>query len=169
MNEYRSGKYDFPSQVEGLSEGELILKQIGLVDRDGNAYGFEWAAYSIFFSLLISFLSIVVASIALSHIRFATGKSLANDAIEEKEDDDEIFDSSKSKGDLPFQKVNLTFRDIHYYVTSSITNERLELLKGVDGIVESGKMTALVRHKRPRIIFFELLVHSADCDTDFLL
>eukprot|EP00529_Nitzschia_sp_RCC80_P004459 CAMPEP_0113521168 /NCGR_PEP_ID=MMETSP0014_2-20120614/44492_1 /TAXON_ID=2857 /ORGANISM="Nitzschia sp." /LENGTH=907 /DNA_ID=CAMNT_0000419101 /DNA_START=83 /DNA_END=2802 /DNA_ORIENTATION=+ /assembly_acc=CAM_ASM_000159 len=144
VNEYQSGKYDFPSQVEGLTEGELILQQIGLVDRDGKAYGFEWAVYSILFSLLISFLSVVVASIALSRIRFATGKSLANDVIEEKEDDDDNFDSSKTKSDLPFQKVNLTFRDIHYYVTSSITNERLELLKGVDGIVESGKMTALM-------------------------
>jgi hypothetical protein len=46
--------------------------------------------------------------------------------------------------EIPFQKVNLTFTDIHYTVRSSITNEDLELLKGVDGFVEAGKMTALM-------------------------
>jgi ABC-type multidrug transport system ATPase subunit len=38
----------------------------------------------------------------------------------------------------------LTFTDIHYTVRSSITKEDLELLKGVDGFVEAGKMTALM-------------------------
>lgn len=44
----------------------------------------------------------------------------------------------------PYRLVNLTFKDMHYTVTSSISNEKLELLKGIDGFVEAGKMTALM-------------------------
>lgn len=143
VNEFQSGKYDSPSQVEGLTEGELVLTQLGFVDSTGKAYGFEWAGYSILFSLLVCVVSVIGATICLSRVRFATGKSLANDAIEEKEDKNNGLDTSNT--DLPFQRVNLTFSEIHYFVTSSITKEKLELLKGVDGVVEAGKMTALVR------------------------
>jgi ABC-type multidrug transport system fused ATPase/permease subunit len=142
VNEFQSGKYDYPSQVPGLTQGELILTQIGLVDSNGKAYTSEWAGYSILFSLLICFVSVIVSSICLSHVRFATGKSLANDSIEEKEDEGKALTSSDTC--LPFQRVNLTFHDIHYNVTSSITKEQLELLKGIDGIIEAGKMTALM-------------------------
>ena len=57
-------------------------------------------------------------------------------------DDDEEVESEEVV--LPFQKVDLTFKDIHYTVTASVGNEKLELLKGIDGVVEAGKMTALV-------------------------
>lgn len=59
-------------------------------------------------------------------------------AKEEEEDVD------VSTVEIPFQKVNLTFKDIHYTVTASTSNEKLELLKGVDGFIEAGKMTALM-------------------------
>ena len=45
---------------------------------------------------------------------------------------------------LDFQKVNLTFKDIHYTVTSSITKETLPLLNGITGFLAAGKMTALM-------------------------
>jgi hypothetical protein len=142
VNEYASGKYDFPSQVEGYTEGELVLKQLGFMDANGDPFTFEWTWYSLLFSLLISVVSIIVASICLYHIRFATGKSLANASIEKKED---VNDEIKSvEAALPFQNVDLTFNDIHYTVISSIGNEKIELLQGIDGVVEAGKMTALV-------------------------
>jgi hypothetical protein len=85
----------------------------------------------------------VLASVFLNNVRFATGKSLANDSIEEEEDkNDEI---NEVKTELPFQEVNLTFKDVHYTVTSSIGNEKIELLKGIDGVIAARKMTALVR------------------------
>jgi len=59
-----------------------------------------------------------------------------------KEDEDEDVDVSTVE--IPFQKVNLTFKDMHYTVTASTSNEKLELLKGIDGFVEAGKMTALM-------------------------
>jgi hypothetical protein len=46
--------------------------------------------------------------------------------------------------ELPFQRANLTFKDVRYTVKASTSDEILELLKGVDGFVEAGKMTALM-------------------------
>jgi hypothetical protein len=169
VNEYDSGKYDFPSQVPGLTQGQLILSELGFVDRDGKAYTFEWAGYSILFSLFISLASIVAASICLNYVRFATGKSLAHSNMEANEDEnDEI---KKTETELPFQEVNLTFSDIHYSVVSSIGNERIDLLKGVDGIVEAGKMTALVSRRIGQILSSILVEDGTHLDavTDGIL
>lgn len=143
VNQYQSGLYDGPSGVPGLTQGEFVLTQLGFVDRNGFAYSFEWAWYAVMFSLLICVFSVIAASISLVKVRFATGKTLANDSIEEEEDGNIVVEAVETE--LPFQKVDLTFKDMHYTVTSSIGNEKLELLKGIDGVVEAGKMTALVR------------------------
>jgi hypothetical protein len=142
VNEFQSGKYDYPSPVPGLTQGELVLTQIGMVDRNGAPYTFIWAAYSVLLSLLIALLSVIMASICLARIRFASGKSLTNQSIEKNEDEDTKIDVVETE--LPFQEVVLTFKDMHYTVISSIGKEKIELLKGIDGVVESGKMTALV-------------------------
>lgn len=148
VNEYDSGKYDGDSgqydasMGKNLTVGEQILKNSGFVDRTGDPYTFEWAAYAILFSLLMIIIAVIMTSIALVKVRFATGKALSNSSIEEIEDKDK--EVSQVKAELPFQKVNLTFKDIHYTVISSIGKEKLELLKGIDGVVEAGKMTALV-------------------------
>lgn len=143
MNEYQSGKYNFPSAVPGLTQGDLVLVQLGFVDKNGVPYGFEWTYYSILFSILMCILSVVAASILLDKVRFATGKSLTSGSIEE--DENKKTKIEVVEAELPFQKVNLSFKGIHYTVTSSIGNEKIELLKGIDGVIEAGKMTALVR------------------------
>lgn len=148
VNEYDSGKYDGDSgqydasMGRNLTFGELVLTNTGFVDRTGDPYTFEWAGYSILFSLLMIVVAVIMTSIALVKVRFATGKSLANSSIEEIEDDDK--EVSQVKVELPFQKVNLTFKDIQYTVISSIEKEKLRLLNGIDGVVEAGKMTALM-------------------------
>ena len=38
----------------------------------------------------------------------------------------------------------MTFKGIRYTVKASTSDEDIELLKGVDGVIESGKMTALM-------------------------
>jgi hypothetical protein len=120
-----------------------VLQQLGFVDRNGQAYGFEWTYYSLLFSVLICIVSMAAASLFLDTVRFETGKSLANDSIEKTEDKN--VEIKHVKTELPFQEVNLTFKDVHYTVTSSIGKETIELLKGIDGVVAAGKMTALVR------------------------
>ena len=127
-----------------MTTGELIMKNQGFVDRDGSPYTIEWAGYSVLFSLLICILAVILSSIALVKVRFATGRSLGNGKIEEIDDEDKEVSAVETA--LPFQKANLTFKDIHYTVISSIGKEKMELLKGIDGVVEAGKMTALVSY-----------------------
>jgi hypothetical protein len=138
VNEFDSGKYDEPSGVGNQTTGQAILSRFGFVDSDDVAYQFDWTWWAILFSLLVCALSVFASTYFLEHIRFATGKSLATDLGEEEE-----IEESESIA-LPFQRVDLTFRDMRYTVKASVGNEKLELLKGIDGIVEAGKMTALV-------------------------
>jgi hypothetical protein len=139
VNEYDSGKYDTISEVSGLTEGQEILTRFGFTDGDGEAYTFEWAWWSIIYSFAICILSVIISSVCLATVRFATGTSLDGG-------DGDVDDGDAESEDvvLPFQRVDLTFKDIHYTVTSSVGNEKLMLLKGIDGLVEAGKMTALV-------------------------
>jgi ABC-type multidrug transport system fused ATPase/permease subunit len=93
--------------------------------------------YGILFCIGISLVSILVTIGLLSKIRFESGKSLgSNDTKEEGETVLEVA--------LPFQKATMTFKDIRYSVQASTSDETLDLLKGIDGFVEAGKMTALM-------------------------
>jgi hypothetical protein len=158
INEYASGKYDQISDVfdpvlgKNLTNGELILKSVGFTDGDGNPYEYEWAGYAVVFSFLVCIIAVIMSSIASVKVRFATGKSLDNSSIEEVEDKDK--EVSVIETVLPLQKVNLTFKDIHYVVTSSIRKEKIEILKGIDGVVEAGKMTALVSFSSRMMMIF---------------
>lgn len=138
VNEFASGKYDGPSQILGMTEGEVILERFGFSNGNGETFTFEWAYWAVLYCLLLCFLAVGASSYFLDKIRFETGRSL-----DSGEDDDKKVDPVETVS-LPFQKASLTFKDVHYYVTSSVGNETLELLKGVDGIIESGKMTALM-------------------------
>ena len=58
------------------------------------------------------------------------------DVVEEENLDDQVT--------IPFTKVDLTFANIRYTVTASTSKDKLQLLKGVDGVVYAGQMTALM-------------------------
>mmetsp|Transcript_2153 Transcript_2153/g.3908 ORF Transcript_2153/g.3908 Transcript_2153/m.3908 type:complete len:1099 (-) Transcript_2153:1265-4561(-) len=137
VNEYQSGKYDYPAfEGSNITEGDAILNQFGMT-LNGEPFGFEWSWYGILFCIGISLVSILVTIGLLSKIRFESGKSLgSNDTKEEGETVLEVA--------LPFQKATMTFKDIRYSVQASTSDETLDLLKGIDGFVEAGKMTALM-------------------------
>ena len=142
VNEFDSGAYD--DVVEGtdppLTEGETILIRFGFT-LDGEVFTYEWVWYGVLVTVGIAILSCLGSVILLNHIRYVTGGSLITD--QGSDDDEEEFDKSEEVA-IPFTRVDLTFKDVHYTVKSSITNEQLELLKGIDGVVEAGKMTALM-------------------------
>lgn len=148
VNEFASGRYDQlinATTGEQISEGEAILNQYGFVDKNGEPYTFEWAGWGILFALFCSVVACLISVIALTHIRFASGKSLVSGVIDSDEDDDKGDENGNdSEVAIPFQRVTLTFKDIHYFVKASTTDEKLELLKGIDGVIEAGKMTALM-------------------------
>ena len=139
VNEFDSGKYDEIPEGSNLTEGEQILVRFGFT-IDDEPFTEEWLWWGLLFTIGCGLLSVFASAGCLNSVRFATGKSLVtdqgSDEIQELPEDEKI--------ELPFKRVDLTFTDIHYTVQSSITNEHLELLKGVDGAVMAGRMTALM-------------------------
>ena len=73
------------------------------------------------------------STILLRRIRFETGKSLVTDqgdtnVVDEIDETDMV--------QIPFTKVDLSFKNIRYTVMSSISKEELTLLKDVDGYIK---------------------------------
>ena len=146
INEFGSGKYDEVSSEPGLTTGELILVRLGFT-LDGEPFGYEWVWWGLLFAIACSLAAMMISTFVLNHVRFATGLSLDDGTSDETSDSSKEVEpeSEDSKGEnLPFCRGTLTFKDVHYTVTSSITKESLELLKGVDGVLEAGKMVALM-------------------------
>mmetsp|Transcript_3054 Transcript_3054/g.4360 ORF Transcript_3054/g.4360 Transcript_3054/m.4360 type:complete len:456 (+) Transcript_3054:474-1841(+) len=98
--------------------------------------------YAIILQIAISALSIFATTYFLTHIRHDSASGQVVEAMENQEDLETYIDD----GDLqiPVQRASLTFKGIRYTVKASRTHEQIELLKGVEGIIESGKMTALM-------------------------
>jgi hypothetical protein len=147
VNEFDSGKYNelvnitlSDNQTITVTEGEATIIRFGFTNSDGDAYTFEWAGWGILFTLSWAILAICGSTYFLSTIRFATGGSL----VTEKGDDDAEEIDEADMVAIPFKRVDLTFKDIHYTVKASTSDEKLELLKGIYGVVEAGRMTALM-------------------------
>lgn len=138
VNEFDSGKYDSIVPGTNFTEGQMALIRFGFTDGNGDPYTRVWAWYAILFAIGSAALAVLLTTYALDNVRFATGQSLVTDA------GDEEVEEPKEHVLIPFPRVSLTFEDVHYFVQSSITKEQLELLKGVDGVIEAGKMIALM-------------------------
>jgi ABC-2 type transporter len=140
VNEFQSGKYDTITET-GLTEGEQTLKQFGFIDSSGEPFEWIWAVWGFLVVAGWACFSVITTVTCLKRIRFTTGGSLVTD---KGTDEQEALDPNIAEVAIPFTRVDLTFTNIHYTVVSSITNEQLHLLNGIDGFVEAGKMTALM-------------------------
>ena len=144
VNEFDSGRYNQLINLptgEVITEGEAVLIRFGFVDRNDLPYTFEWVFWAIIFSCGAAVVACCVAILFLSNVRFATGQTLVTDS---GSTEPEIIDQNQEDVQIPFKKVDLTFKNIHYTVKASTSDEKLELLKGIDGVVQAGKMTALM-------------------------
>jgi ABC-2 type transporter len=162
VNEFDSGRYNQLVTIgpgELVTQGEAILIQFGFVDGNDVPYSFEWAAWGILFALGSAVAACILSVVFLSRIRFATGQSLVTDAGSDEQPDTE---DNYSQVEIPFKKVDLTFKDIHYTVTASTSDEKLELLKGVDGVVQAGKLTALMGYVCLLVFLSSLAFSLAD-------
>ncbi|GAX16151.1 hypothetical protein FisN_3Hh368 [Fistulifera solaris] len=138
VNEFDSGKYDSIVPGTNFTEGQMALVRFGFTDESGDPYTREWAWYALLFATGSASVAVMLTTYFLNNVRFATGQSLVTDH------GDEEMEVPQENVQIPFPRVSLTFENVHYVVQSSITNEKLELLKGVDGVIEAGKMTALM-------------------------
>jgi ABC-2 type transporter len=146
VNEFDSGRYNQPVTTatgEVITQGEAILVRFGFVDGNDAAYTIEWVGWAILFTLGSAVAACCISIICLTKIRFATGQTLVTDPGSDESDG--VDDAQEQEQlEIPFKKVDLTFKNIHYVVKASTSDEKLELLKGVDGVVQAGKMTALM-------------------------
>jgi ABC-type multidrug transport system fused ATPase/permease subunit len=147
VNEFDSGKYDASVNITSLdgemttiTQGEAILMQFGFTNSDDEAYTSEWAGWGILFTLSWAIIATIGSTYFLSSIRFAAGGSL----VTERGDDEVEEINEADLVTIPFKRVDLTFKDIHYTVKASTSDEKLEILKGINGVVEAGRMTALM-------------------------
>lgn len=147
VNEFASGRYSeiVDTPTGPVTQGDALLIQFGFVDSDDEPYSFEWSGWGFLFAMLCCICVFLCSVICLSGLRFETGKSLVTDKGEvDNEDDDDEDEPSTNEVEIPFKRVNLTFKDIRYVVKASTSDEKLELLKGIDGFVAAGQMTALM-------------------------
>ena len=144
VNEFDSGRYNQLINLptgEVVTEGEAVLIRFGFVDGNDLPYTFEWVFWALLFSCGAAVIACCTSIFFLSNVRFATGQTLVTDSGSSEA---EITEDAKEDVQIPFKKVDLTFKDIRYTVKASTSDEKLELLKGIDGVVEAGKMTALM-------------------------
>ena len=160
VNEYQSGKYDVETYPgSGETVGDTILTRFGFT-LNGEAFGYEWVWWGVLFALALCIVSVWGSVFSLKKIRFETGKSLAAHMMDSGDDDDEPAEEVVQEVVLDFQKVNLTFKDIHYTVTSSITKEPIPLLNGITGFLAAGKMTALMGESGGKFVRKVLVLHE---------
>jgi ABC-2 type transporter len=144
VNEFDSGRYNQLINLptgEIITEGEAVLMRFGFVDGNDLPYTFEWVFWGILFSCGAAVVACFASIVGLSNIRFATGKTLVTDSSSAEPN---VVEETHEEIQIPFKKVDLTFKNIHYTVKASTSDEKLELLKGIDGVVQAGKMTALM-------------------------
>lgn len=167
VNEFDSGRYNqliTLSTGELITEGEAVLIRFGFIDGNDLPYTFEWAFWALLFSCGAAVAACCASIFFLSNLRFATGQTLVTDSGTAEP---EVIKENQEEVQIPFKKVNLTFKDIHYTVKASTSDEKLELLKGIDGVVQAGKMTALMGYVS---VCFEMVtfLHSSDIYCDYL-
>jgi hypothetical protein len=81
----------------------------------------------------------------LVRVRFATGGSFGgSEALGDLASISNSAVSSLLTGSLEAKGATLTFENVNYFVKASTTNEKLHLLKGINGYFLAGKMTALM-------------------------
>ena len=131
INEFTSSKY---------TDGELLLLDRGFkTDR-------MWIVWSIVFLIPYTLLSALVLSFVLKYVRIQP-KMLSpkkSDGQEGTFSDDLEESVKKSRMNLPFVPVDLSFEDIIYEVKASTSGETLRLLNGVSGLLRQGRMCALM-------------------------
>lgn len=157
--EFTSSEYDTIVEETGRTVGDTILIAAGFVDNDGIPFGENWIGYA--FANLVPYLSlcVVITGLCLTFIRV---EAVNNDSPKsESHQDDSTYSSNDGEhtpllstkyGEtrnenhvrIPFMPVTLSFENICYDVTASKGTTTLRLLNNVDGIFESGRMTALM-------------------------
>lgn len=137
VNEVYSGRYENP---------ERLLIENGLVGPDGSPFSKDWIGWSLIFMGVFFLFCWILTALGLAYTR-NSGEMVAPEKAElpmEKDVDGEQDASTTTRIDIPFKPVTLSVKDLCYEVTASTSNNKLMLLKNVNGIFHPGRLCALM-------------------------
>jgi ABC-type multidrug transport system fused ATPase/permease subunit len=140
LNEAYSGRYENP---------EALLRANGFVRLNDDVLTGDWIWWGIFSLLIYFILCTVVTAVGLTYSakrkvggHAVLGVAPEDSLIRDGSDSESEEDSSQRK--LLFQPVTLSFEDLCYEVKASTSNEKLMLLKNINGTFYPGRMCALM-------------------------
>jgi ABC-type multidrug transport system ATPase subunit len=136
MNEVYSGRWENP---------EALLRANGFVYANGEVFTREWIGWSITYMVIYFLVCCVLTALGLTYGGRSSG--VARPVKKPIDDDeDEVVQDPNSSGrlNIPFTPLTLAFQDLCYEVKASTSNERLMLLKNVNGVFRPGRMCALM-------------------------
>ena len=134
LNEVYSGRWDRP---------DLILRANGFLRPDGTPFSDEWVHWSFIYMILYFLVCCFLTALGLTYVR-NTGEVISQKKKEVQIEDEENGDALQMRIGLPFKPLTLSFRNLGYEVTHSITKEKLMLLENVNGIFRPSRMCALM-------------------------
>ena len=124
-------------QDEGTSN---VLRELGFVTPGGEVFGQEWVAYGFVYMVPYFFLCFFLTAVGLRSSREDTTNCAPEPQISKHHEVDTHDDTVS----IPFKPVTLSFHDICYEVTASTKNEKLKLLRDVNGVFKERRMCALM-------------------------
>jgi hypothetical protein len=101
-------------------------------------------------------------------VRFTTGGSLGGSEADVSDlvSVSNSVVASQLTGALEAKGATLTFENVNYFVKASTTNEKLHLLKGINGYFSAGKMTALMGSRSVyRLLLANILIYVSPIST----
>lgn len=124
-------------------ESDAILIRLGFVQpADGDPFKKDWIGYGFLFMILNLLVCMFLTGFGLVFLR---RKGLEVDHEDDgDEESDSGVDEQESPASIPFKKIELSFQDVCYDVDKPKSQEKLRLLKNVNGIFRSGRMCALM-------------------------
>lgn len=135
LNEVYSGRWPDP---------EAILAENGFFKHDGSLYEEEWIWWGILYMFFYFLFCCILTALGLTYTR-NTGECVSPPTTHHHKDDTEENETATERRiEIPFKPLTLSFQDLCYEVTASTSNEKLMLLKKVNGIFRPGRMCALM-------------------------
>jgi ABC-type multidrug transport system fused ATPase/permease subunit len=134
LNEVYSGRWSNP---------ETILIANGFVKPDGSVFDEAYIGRGVLYMAIYWMVCCIGTALGLTYATDSNGAGAAREKIVDSGDVQET-NQDQSKIVIPFKPLALSFQNLCYEVTASTSQEKLMLLKNVDGIFHPGRMCAMM-------------------------
>ena len=129
---------EFRSKRWSNDNPDLILRQLGFLTPDGDAFGSEWVRYSFYYMIPYFVICFLLTALGL------TKSAEESFGSPEPKITKHAPSVHHERVYIPFKPVTLSFHDICYEVPASTKNETLLLLNQVNGVFRPGRMCCMM-------------------------